>query len=230
MSILFKKVLIIGMLVIISLTSMGMEFNDNENKFIKNGPRDKPIIALTFDDGPHPRETDEILDVLRKYDVKGTFFIAGKHAKWYPESLLKASKENHEIGNHTFTHPDISSLNKEQIKQEILGCEEIIMDLTGVKTNLFRPPYGSYRKSELAEIADELGYKIVLWTTLDTKDWENPPAQKIADLVIDKAKNGDIILLHDYGTNNTVEALDILIPKMIEKGFEFVTVSELIQE
>lgn len=196
--------------------------------FIKNGSREKKLIALTFDDGPHPKETNEVLDVLNKHKVKATFFIAGKHANWYKEPLIRASKEGHEIGNHTFSHPDITNLSSSQIEDEILKCEKTLVKLTGKKPNLFRPPYGSYKEESLAKIAKKLDYKIVLWTTLDAKDWKNPGAKSISDTIIKNAKNGDIILLHDYATKDTVEALDILIPEMKSRGFEFVTVSELI--
>ena len=203
---------------------------DDEEVFIKNGPRDKKLIALTFDDGPHPKETDKVLDVLAKYNVKATFFIAGKHANWYKDPLIRASKEGHEIGNHTFNHPDISNLNSSQIEEEIVKCEDTLVNLTGKKPTLFRPPFGSYRKEDLESIAKKHGYKIVLWTTIDAKDWKNPPASKIASLITNNAKNGDIILLHDYATINTVEALNILIPEMQKKGFSFVTVSELLEQ
>lgn len=207
-----------------------VDAHTNEGLFIKSGSRDKKIIALTFDDGPHPKETDRVLDVLSKYNVKATFFIAGKHAKWYTDPLVRASKEGHEIGNHTFTHPDISNLTSQQIESEILECEKTLVEITGEKPTLFRPPFGSYKKEELEEIARKNNYKIILWTTVDARDWQNPPASKIASKIIDNAKNGDIILLHDYATENTVEALDILIPAMQTKGFKFVTVSELIEE
>ncbi|MBQ3423361.1 MAG: polysaccharide deacetylase family protein, partial [Romboutsia sp.] len=191
-----------------------VDAHTNEGLFIKSGSRDKKIIALTFDDGPHPKETDRVLDVLSKYNVKATFFIAGKHAKWYTDPLVRASKEGHEIGNHTFTHPDISNLTSQQIESEILECEKTLVEITGEKPTLFRPPFGSYKKEELEEIARKNNYKIILWTTVDARDWQNPPASKIASKIIDNAKNGDIILLHDYATENTVEALDILIPAM----------------
>ena len=199
----------------------------NEQIFLKNGPRDKKYLAITFDDGPHPKETEEVLDVLKKHNVKATFFIAGKHANWYSKPLVRASKEGHEIGNHTFNHPDISNLSTSQLENEIIKCEEVIIKLTGKKPEFFRPPYGSYKESDLANIAKKHGYKVVLWSTVDAKDWKNPGASNIANTIIDNVKNGDIILLHDYATNNTVEALDIFIPEMQKRGYKFVTVSEL---
>lgn len=223
-----QNYLLIILVTIMLFSAQGLNIYANgDDIFIRNGPRNKKVIALTFDDGPHPTETDEVLNVLEKYNVKATFFIAGKHANWYSKSLIRASEEGHEIGNHTFNHPDISNLSDKQIEDEIIKCEEILIKLTGKKPNLFRPPYGSYRKEELIEVAKRNNYKIVLWTTIDAKDWKNPPASSIANTVIDKAQNGDIILLHDYATDNTVEALDILIPVMISKGFEFVTVSQM---
>lgn len=227
MKITIKRFIIISMAFILVVLNKSYIYA-NEDIFIKNGSRDKKIIALTFDDGPHPKETNEILNVLKKYNIKATFFIAGKHANWYSKPLIRASDEGHELGNHTFSHPDISKLNKNQLEKEILECEEMLIKLTGQKTKLFRPPYGSYDKDVLEEIAKKYGYKIVLWTTLDAKDWKNPGANKISDTIVNNAKNGDIVLLHDYATENTVEALDILIPKMLEKGYKFATVSELI--
>lgn len=220
----------ITLLIIISGRKEISSLVNNKDIFIRNGSRDEKIIALTFDDGPHPKETHEILDVLDKYNVKGTFFVVGKHANWYSEPLKRASKEGHEIGNHTFSHPDISCLSSEDIKREIKECEDTLVKITGKKTTLFRPPYGSYSKDKLSEIAKESGYKIILWTTIDAKDWKNPPASQISDTIINKAQNGDIILLHDYGTENTVKALDTIICEMIKKGYKFVTVSELINK
>ncbi|MGX4600654.1 polysaccharide deacetylase family protein [Faecalimicrobium sp. JNUCC 81] len=222
-----------ALVAILSLTfilglSLSVYAVKDEEVFVRNGSRDKKLIALTFDDGPHPKETNQVLDVLKKYDVKATFFIAGKHANWYTDPLIRANKEGHEIGNHTFSHPDISNLSSSQIEEEILKCEETLMKHIGKKTTLFRPPFGSYNEKSLSEIAKKLGYKIVLWTTVDAKDWKNPPPSQISDTIVNNVKNGDIVLLHDYATDNTVEALDLLIPKMIEKGFKFVTVSELI--
>ena len=220
----------ITLLIIISSSKEISSLVNNKDIFIKNGSRDEKIIALTFDDGPHPKETNEILDVLDKYNVKATFFVVGKHANWYSESLKRASKEGHEIGNHTFSHPDISCLSSEDIKREIKECEDTLVKLTGKKPTLFRPPYGSYSKDRLGKIAEESGYKIILWTTIDAKDWKNPPSSQISDTIINKAQNGDIILLHDYGTENTVKALDTIISEMIKKGYKFVTVSELISK
>lgn len=226
-----KKNILSFMVILILLTSFYTVYSEEQNNdvFIRNGSRDEKLIALTFDDGPHPKETNEILDVLNKYKVKATFFVVGKHCNWYSKPLIRAAKEGHEIGNHTFNHPDISNLSSNDIKEEIRLCEDAISKLTGKKPTLFRPPFGSYNQSELGEIAKECGYKIVLWNTVDARDWKNPPPLQTSDIITNKAQNGDIILLHDYGTENTVKALDVIIPTMMDKGYKFVTVSELIK-
>ncbi|WP_315166032.1 polysaccharide deacetylase family protein [Metaclostridioides mangenotii] len=234
----FKSSVIIVLGILLSMSLYACDKNgaketvkmtQADNIVIDHGSREKKVVALTFDDGPHPKETDQVLDVLKENDIKGTFFIAGKHAEWYKKPLIRASKEGHEIGNHTFNHHDISTLSSEQLEEEILKCEEAIKSVTGKKTKLFRPPFGSYRKNNLVEIAEKNGYKIVLWTGFDAKDWKNPSAEDIADNIYKNVKNGDIILLHDYGTPNTVEALKIIIPKMKKDGYRFTTVSELIK-
>lgn len=222
-----KKILI--SLLIIMFVSANKVYCD-DNIFIKSGSREKKVIALSFDDGPHPTETLEVLEVLKKYNVKATFFVAGKHANWYKEPLLRAVSENHEIGNHTFSHLDITNLSSSQIEKEILDCEKVLLDLGIKKPVLFRPPFGLYNKERLENIAKKHNYKIVLWANFDVMDWKNPSPEEIAQTVVDKAQNGDIILLHDYGTTSTVKALDIFIPQMIEKGFEFKTVSDLLQD
>ena len=227
-----KSILLLMITIFIVIFSSEGIFSlaQNNDIFFKNGSRNEKLIALTFDDGPHPKETYEILNILNKYNVKATFFVVGKHANWYSKPIIEASKEGHEIGNHTFSHPDISNLSSDDIKKEIKECEDALIKLTGKKPTLFRPPYGSYGKDQLGEIAKECGYKIILWTSIDAKDWKNPPSAQISNTIINKVQNGDIILLHDYGTENTVQALDVIIPTLTKEGYKFVTVSELIGE
>ncbi|MGM9532131.1 polysaccharide deacetylase family protein [Intestinibacter sp.] len=216
---------------LVSTFSVTAQINtDNKSNIIKNNSNNQMKIAITFDDGPHPKETDKILDILEKYNAKATFFVVGKHVKWYTDAVVRASKDGHEIGNHTYNHPDISNLSQEQIKQEIKLCEDIIIEKTGQKPKLFRPPFGNYNEQSLSKLSEDLGYTVVLWSGVDVKDWKNPPSDQIADKVINNVKSGDIILLHDYGTNSTVEALDKILASLTEKGYKFVTVSELLEE
>ena len=226
----FKKTTIFTVLLFIVSTSLVVAIDTRDNNIIKSNSNDNMKIAITFDDGPHPKETDKILEVLEKYNAKATFFVVGKHVNWYTSSVVRASKAGHEIGNHTYTHPDISTLSKQQIKDEIKKCEDIIVQKTGKKPTLFRPPFGNYDENTLNQISKEMGYKIILWSGVDAKDWKNPNPNQIADKIIDSVKSGDIILLHDYGTENTVKALDIILFSLTKTGYKFVTVSELLDD
>ncbi len=185
-------------------------------------------IALTFDDGPHPRYTPQILDILDKYGIKATFFVIGENAKFYPDALIETTKRGHEIANHTYSHITLSSSNLYKLQGEIEKCEAEIFNFTEHKTKLFRPPEGMVC-SEMTSVADNLDYTVILWN-LDTKDWAHTPPDEIAQNVINNIKPGDVILMHDFiGRNSpTPKALEIFIPVLLEQGYKFVTVSELI--
>jgi len=200
----------------------------HENIFYKNPEKNKQI-ALTFDDGPHPRYTQRILEILNKYNIKATFFIIGVNAQNYPESLRAISDANCEIANHTFSHKNIGKMSEEQIVEEILLCEQTIFEIIGKKTVLFRPPEGNCVQQVQSAITKS-DYDLILWS-IDTKDWAHTPASQISNNVLKNAKGGDIILMHDYtsGVNTTCPALEAIIPKLLEEGYEFVTVSELIK-
>ncbi len=194
----------------------------------KSGEEKK--IALTFDDGPHPKKTKKIIDVLEKYGVTATFFVVGVNVKNYNNGMKEIIDRGYEIGNHTFSHKVLKNSGIDHVKNEFLTTENEVKKLGGSVSNLIRPPCGIYDKS-LVDFSRENDYKIVLWN-IDTKDWEHAPLAQIVKTVESKVKGGDIILFHDYisGKSNTAEALDILIPKLIDLGYEFVSVSELLQE
>lgn len=186
-------------------------------------------IVLTFDDGPHPKQTRQILDVLDQYDIKATFFVIGVNAKNYPGIIAEVQERGHEIANHTTTHSHTAKLDSHALRYEITECESEIFKQTGKRCTLFRPPEGTMTDSMRSVIKD-LGYTSVLWT-LDTRDWAHTPPDKISDYIIQNAKNGDIILMHDYiGANSpTVKALETFIPVLLEQGFTFVTAGELLE-
>ena len=220
-----KKVVIL--LIIIFLFSCNI--SAQEDKLIyKCANTEENKIALTFDDGPHPRQTKEILSVLDKYGVKATFFVIAQNATYYPDVLRLIADEGHEIGNHTFSHLDMKKSKNRDIRNEIIKSEDFIYELCHYNTRLFRPP-GGVINSEIIETAKELNYKIVLWD-IDTRDWAHRGVNEIVNNISDNVKNGSIILFHDYISRNspTPEALDKIIPLLKEKGFSFVCVSELI--
>jgi len=198
----------------------------NEYYFKRN---DKNLIALTFDDGPHPKYTYKILDILRKYDIKATFFIIGVNAKNYPEALRAIADEGHEIGNHTFTHQCMKGKSYDQISRDVSACSKLIYDLCGKTPSVFRPPGGIMADAEAAASDLFENYKIVYWS-IDTMDWDHHTPENIFNYVVKNIKAGDIILMHDYiGYNTpTPRALELIIPKLLESGYEFVTVSELL--
>ncbi len=185
-------------------------------------------IALTFDDGPHPRFTPEILEILKEYGIVATFFIIGVNATTYPDTLQMIADSGCEIGNHTYSHKRLGKLSPDEIEEEIRHCEEVLVSMTGIRPKLFRPPEGAV-VGNLEKIAERSDYNIVLWS-VDTLDWKLTPAPVIYKTVTDQVRGGDIILMHDYvsGGNTTCEALRNMIPKLLEDGYEFVTVSELI--
>lgn len=190
-------------------------------------PNSQKKIALTFDDGPHPKYTREILDILDEYGIKATFFVIGVNADNYPDTLEETVRRGHEIGNHTYTHPHVSYLNTSNLKNELEKCESAIFEHTDYHTKLFRPPEGMI-DAAVKNVTCEMDYKVILWN-IDTRDWAHTPSEDIAKNVLNNVKSGDIILMHDYIFNSpTPKALRMFLPKLIEEGYKFVVISELI--
>lgn len=188
------------------------------------------VIALTFDDGPHVKATAKILDILREKHIHATFFILGENIDHSPQLLSQELKDGHEIGNHGYSHKYLNQLSERDIKQEITKTEKLIMKTTpkAPKPSVFRPPGGLYDK-KVVETALSLGYTTILWT-IDPRDWAHASTQKIVNAVLDKAKPGSIILLHDgLFPLSTPEAIQYIIDNLQKQGYEFVTVSELLQ-
>lgn len=179
-------------------------------------------IALTFDDGPHPYYTEQLLKGLKERDVKATFFITGQNADAYPEIVKELYEDGHLIGNHTYSHTQLTGTNAEVFKQELIKTNEVIKEITGEDIIYVRPPYGSWNK----EFEKELNMFPVLWT-IDPLDWCSSNVSCIVDRVCTKAEENDIILMHDqYKT--TVTAAFKIIDRLKEQGYEFVTVDELL--
>lgn len=188
-------------------------------------------IALTFDDGPHPTYTAEILDILAEYGIKATFFVIGENARKYPELVRRELAEGHEIGNHTFSHPckTLPALSYDQLASELLRTENTVFESSEYRVRLFRPPGGITNQTVLSA-AKRFDYEIILWN-IDTVDWKHTPAPAISSYVTSSVKSGDIILCHDFATptSNTPAALRLFIPSLLEAGFTFVTVSDLLE-
>lgn len=186
-------------------------------------------IALSFDDGPHPEQTEDILSILNKYNVKATFFVVGQNADYYPDILRQVVEEGHEIGNHTYSHINILNTDKQTIKQEISRSHNNILEICEYEVKLFRPPGGALNQ-KVTDVANSFGYKIILWD-IDTKDWSHKSVDLITENVIKNIKSGSIILFHDYISKGTPtpEALENIIPLLQKEGYTFVTVGELLE-
>ncbi|HGT1553441.1 TPA: polysaccharide deacetylase family protein [Clostridioides difficile] len=207
--------------------------DDYEDVIIKKGNEDEKILALTFDDGPDEDFTPQVLDILKKNDVKATFFVVGEKVEYNKELLKRQYDEGHEIGNHTFTHINVAKNSYSSVEKEITDTQNIIKSVIGVEPKIFRPPYRAMSKS-VCDIIVSKGMNIILWSNLDPRDWSNPGVDAIINTILTKVQNGNIILLHDYNTkrndkSQTIQALKVVIPKLKERGYKFVTVSELIQ-
>ena len=199
-----------------------------ENQAYYHGRREEKKIALTFDDGPHPRYTKEILRILDKYGVKATFFVIGENVEIYKEAARLLFASENEIGNHTYSHPHMKAINAEELKEELEKTKTAVWGLGGRLSSLFRPPEGKLSAEEAALIAKE-GYKTVLWS-IDTLDWAHNTPSAICKTVISSLRGGDILLFHDFvvSPNTTITALEQLIPQLQKSGYQFVTVSELL--
>jgi len=201
----------------------------------------KNKLVLSFDDGPDRQWTPKILDILKEKRVPAAFFVIGDQANKAPDLLRRGYAEGHEIGNHTFTHPKFDEISRTQIKWELNLTQRLIESTLGVKSILFRPPYGIDHQPEYAEevaqlpYPQELGY-IIVGQRVDPDDWRvtedkhQRQAQEIVDDVLREAKKGNIVLLHDSGgdRSQTVAALPQLIDQLRAKGYEFVSVADLI--
>ena len=205
---------------------------DYEDIIIKKGNEDQKVVALTFDDGPDEVYTPQVLDILKKYDVKATFFLVGENIERNADIVAREVEEGHEIGNHTYTHINVDKNGYNEIYNEIVKTQDIIKKITGEEPKLFRPPYRAISKN-MCDIIKNKNMNIILWSNLDPRDWSNPGVYYIVNTIDTKVENGNIILLHDYNRvrsskSQTVQALDSIIPKLKEKGYKFVTVSQLI--
>ncbi|MGB9813564.1 MAG: polysaccharide deacetylase family protein [Thermovenabulum sp.] len=186
---------------------------------------EKKAVAFTCNVAWGNEYLPNMLKVFEKNDIKITFFIEGKWAEKYPELVKTIKNKGHEIGNHGYSHAHHAKLNLNENKEEILKCEQVLFKIINEKTRLFAPPYGEFSK-ETIKAADELGYKVIMWS-IDTLDWKNPGAQYIINKVTKKADNGKIILMHP--TKDIIEALPIMIEKLKAKGFDIVPVGELLK-
>jgi peptidoglycan/xylan/chitin deacetylase (PgdA/CDA1 family) len=237
-----KKISFITVILLIPLFSYQVNTNASTNSretYEKTGRviwevnSKEKLVALTFDDGPHPIFTSQILDILAKHDAKATFFVAGNKVARFPDLLKREVKEGHEIANHTYHHI-YGKITSAKLSSELEETDKVIKKFTGLKPSLYRPVGGFYN-DEIINTALKGGKTVVLWSwDQDSRDWANPPASKICRDIKKGVKPGKIILFHDWHGSeytqacSTVKALDTILDFLDKNGYKCVTVSELL--
>ncbi len=238
------KKLIISLIIILLISGLGFAlftiFYDQavivrRGTIYRAGVEGK-AVALTFDDGPSPEWTPQVLDALKQAGVKATFFMIGEYVEKYPEIAKRVVREGHEIGNHTYDHHVLIYYTMDELEREILAAEGAIKRVAGIKTIYFRPPKAWITAAEKKKIK-EMGYKVVLWT-LNSKDWVTFDDKYIIRYLMHRVRPGDIILFHDGGgvfsteggdRSETVNTIPRLVEKLKDRGYRCVTISELLK-
>ncbi|AJQ25877.1 polysaccharide deacetylase family protein [Pelosinus fermentans] len=238
-----KKPMRIGMsLAILGITtgifltlSAVLPENHVFGRVFSNTKTTQKVVALTFDDGPYPPYTEQVLDVLKEYHVPATFFVVGQNVDKYPELVKRIADEGHQIGNHTYHHIDLLKANRKVIAEEIDNTNKAILAAAGIKPHLMRPPHG-FRDPVVMEMMAERNLKVVEWSVM-SRDWTNPGVDVIVERTVKKVKNGSIILLHDgdgitsqASRIQSVEAARRIIQILSEQGYTFVTVDEILEK
>ena len=185
------------------------------------------LVAITFDAAWGADDTDQLIATLEKYNVKATFFIVGDWIRKYPDAVRKFAAAGHEIANHSDRHPHVNNMSKEAIKKDIMAAHEVIKEVVGKETNLYRPPYGEYNNTVI-EAARECNYHVIQWD-VDSLDWKEYGLQPLIDRVLNhkNLRPGSIILLHN-DSKYTAQALDSILKGILEKGYRIVPISELV--
>jgi peptidoglycan/xylan/chitin deacetylase (PgdA/CDA1 family) len=187
---------------------------------------DGPYIAMTFDDGPHPTRTPQLLDMLKTRGIKATFFLIGENAAAHPDIVRRIAAEGHEIGNHSWSHPQLTKLKPAALREELERTSSTIAEIIGKPILVMRPPYGATSDYINHWISREFGMKVILWS-VDPLDWKYRNSASVQRRILAEARPGAIILSHDIHPT-TVAAMPEVLDSLLAKGYKFVTVSELI--
>ncbi|NRD77118.1 polysaccharide deacetylase family protein [Bacillus sp. BRMEA1] len=230
----FITLLLLMSFVNTSVSAANREEHEKTGQVIWEVKTKEKLVALTFDDGPHPFITPQILDILAKYHAKATFFVTGLKAEQYPELIKREVAEGHEIANHTYDHIPHNELSPRILSKEIQKADTAIQKITGVTPFLFRP-VGGHFDDWVIKSAVKQQKTVVLWTWgQDSRDWKNPPANKICSSILNGVKPGNIILFHDWhGAETskrctTTAALTNILDYLQRNGYQCVTVSDML--
>ncbi|MFS0774474.1 polysaccharide deacetylase family protein [Neobacillus sp. 3P2-tot-E-2] len=192
-------------------------------------PTSQRAVAITFDDGPNPIYTPQVLEIFSEAKGKATFFMIGEQMKDHPDVVKQVCDQGHEIGNHTFTHPKLSELSVQDCLKEIDETEKLIEEMAGRKPVVFRPPYLDYNQDTVSLLQNK-GYPMIGALNLEAQDWEQPGVEHILGKSREAVKNGSILIFHDgYGDRSqTIEAVRMLVYELTSQGYQLATVSELL--
>lgn len=185
--------------------------------------KSKKLIAFSFDDGPKPGNTERIVNALEKNDARATFFMLGRNAKFYPDSVKKVLESGNEVSGHSYDHPQLTKIGAGGVRKQMSMMNQEIRNACGSKAASVRPPYGAIDQM----VKDNVDSPLILWS-IDTLDWKTRNANATVQSILKNAKDGDIVLMHDIHLQ-TVEAVEKVLPKLKAKGFEVCTVSELLE-
>jgi peptidoglycan-N-acetylglucosamine deacetylase len=216
-----------ALLIVLGILLGSASLFSRDSEFFATQPRYPHRLALTFDDGPHPAFTDRLLEVLRRERVAATFFVVGKQVERYPELLREIARHGHELANHTYGHPNLARMSSAEVSRELIEAHRVIRETTGVETVFFRPPGGRFDLGTL-ETASRLGYRTVLWTVFPQDHLGHPP-ERTYDRVMAAVQDGGVVLLHS-GVESTLRVLPRLIRDLRERGYQFLTISEMLEE
>lgn len=186
---------------------------------------DQRVLAMTFDDGPHPTNTPRLLDILKQRNIKATFFLIGRSAKTYPQIVRRIVEEGHEIGNHTWSHASLTSRSDEQIRKELQMTEDALVAAAGYRPHIVRPPYGAINARIKQLMFSDFGYANIMWS-VDPQDWRRPGVSVVTNRLVNGAHKGAILLAHDIHAP-TIDAMPSTLDQLLTKGYQFVTVSQL---
>ena len=202
---------------------------DRDEMIYHSRHNDRMEIALSFDDGPHPRLTPVILDILAEYGIRATFFMVGENVGYYPAAARAVAEAGHEIGNHTFSHRKFGRMGEEELRREISSCEEAIASVSDSPVRFIRPPEGQMSDT-LRRVLQAPDPRLILRDVATRAAAPTPPAAGTRH-ILDTVQAGDIILMHDFigHSSPTPEALRAVIPALLERGYHFVTVGELVE-
>lgn len=214
--------------ILVTVVAKGESPKEEQPEQNTNAPKStldatKPMVALTFDDGPGKYE-DRILAAFQKYGGKGTFFFVGNQAEKYPNVVKRVAEAGHEVANHSYKHENLPKLSQAGATQSLAKTNEILRRLSGQSVSLVRPPYGATSSSVKAALQNQ-GQPSILWS-IDTLDWKTRNAKSSINIVLQQVKDGDVILMHSIYAQSA-EAAEALIPALQERGYQLVSVSEL---